>query len=86
MRSRSPFIALAVAAAGMLAVNPSGPAITEAVAPVNETAKKRVRRQVAAGRIDPRWPKSKNSPTKRRLKRNRLHVSRRTKRKHRRAA
>lgn len=52
---------------------------------VNETAVNRVRKAVAAGTLA-QYRKGKNAPTKRVMKRNRLHVRRRVRRKHRRAA
>jgi hypothetical protein len=61
-----------------------GPAITAAAEPSRAAAKRKAVRLGYATSSKP--PRSRNAPTKRKLKGNRLHVSRRTKRRHRRAA
>lgn len=59
-------------------------ALTPATVVVNESKQKRQRRLLHDGVESHPYPKSKNPPPKRKLKRNRLHLSRRVRRKHRR--
>jgi hypothetical protein len=78
-------LAAALAFAAISSASASGQTIVIADAPVNEAAAKRVKKRVAAGSLA-KFRRSKNPPTKRKLKSNRLHISRQVRRKHRRAA
>ena len=78
--------------ASMLACAAAVPAVAQvdARAVVPAVPKKMVRaakrQRTAEATYAPQWRRSKNPPTRRRLKANRLHVSKRVRRRHRRAA
>lgn len=78
-----PFAAIMAAGAIMASAGYSS-GLAPATEVVNVSRQVRRRRQLAAGTIS-RYAASKNPPHRRRLKRNRLHVSRRARLRHRRA-
>lgn len=69
-------------AAPMSVVNFSG---AEAVTPRLPKKQLKAAKRLKYAEPEGGWPRSKNPPTKRKLKANRVHVSRRVRRKHRRA-
>ena len=85
MFSRGIAIALAAASAGMFA----SPAFAYSHVPavIDERAPRRQKEQKRQDywSVGPQFRRSKNPPTKRKLKANRLHISKRVRRKHRRA-
>ncbi len=87
MFHRSPlFLAAALLSCSPIGIGISAPACelmkVEGEAPAPARKRRRARIAVSA----PAHRRSKNAPTKRRLKANRLHIGRRVRRKHRRAA
>lgn len=84
MRTRGIAAALAMASLSMAAFS-SQPMVETTARPVNDSEVKRVRKAVSRGTLaKPR--RSKNAPTKRKLRTNHAHTSKRVRRKHRRAA
>lgn len=73
-----------LAVSGMFAPSAAAPAVVPAQ-PKKQL--KAVKRQKTAEAVDaPKYRRSKNPPTRRKLRANRLHISKRVRRKHRRAA